>query len=80
AAMVGDYAAPADRGLAMGMLTTSMGLGFAAGPLLGGLIAEAFGVVTSLSFMALLAMAAAGLAWFTLVDEGIGRGVRAGNP
>ena len=80
AAMVGDYAAPADRGLAMGMLTTSMGLGFATGPLLGGLIAEAFGVVTSLSFMALLAIAAAGLAWFTLVDEGIGRGVRAGNP
>lgn len=80
AAMVGDYAAPADRGLAMGMLTTSMGLGFATGPLLGGLAAEAFGVVTSLAFMALLALLAAGLAWFTLVDEGTSRGLRATNP
>jgi len=80
AAMVGDYVAPADRGLAMGMLTTFMGLGFAAGPLLGGLIGEALGVVASLAFMALLALLAAGLAWFTLVDEEIGRSMRASNP
>lgn len=80
AAMVGDYAAPAERGLAMGLLTTSMGLGFAAGPLLGGILAERFGVGQSLLVMALLSLVAAGFAWGTLVDAGVSRGVRAANP
>ncbi|MFO7635659.1 MAG: MFS transporter [Caldilinea sp.] len=80
AAMVGDYAAPSERGLAMGMLTTAMGLGFATGPLLGGLLAEYFGAGQSLMVMAMIALVAAALAWSTLVDEGSIRGVRAANP
>jgi MFS family permease len=80
AAMVGDYAAPAERGMAMGLLTTSMGLGFAVGPLLGGWITVQFGIEHSLLTMALLSLLAAGFAWSTLVDEGVSRGVRAVNP
>jgi mycothiol synthase len=80
AAMVGDYAAPSERGLAMGMLTTAMGLGFALGPLLGGVLAELFGTSQSLLVMALLSLLAAAFAWFTLVDVGVSRGVRAANP
>ena len=80
AAMVGDYAAPSERGLAMGLLTTAMGLGFALGPLLGGVLAEVFGTSQSLLVMALLSLLAAAFAWFTLVDVGVSRGLRAANP
>jgi MFS family permease len=80
AAMVGDYAAPSERGLAMGLLTTSMGLGFAAGPLLGGLLAERFGVGQSLLAFVLLSLVGAAFAWSMLVDEPMSRGVRATNP
>ncbi len=68
AAMIGDHSAPAERGLAMGMLTTSMGLGFAVGPLLGGLLAEAIGARGSLLFAAALALGCALLAWGFLAD------------
>jgi MFS family permease len=40
AAYLGDTVGSADRGLAFGLLTTAMGLGFTIGPLLGGEIAE----------------------------------------
>lgn len=40
AAYLGDIVAPRERGLAFGLLTTAMGLGFAVGPLLGGLVAD----------------------------------------
>ncbi len=42
AAYLGDIVSPAERGLAFGLLTTAMGLGFAIGPLIGGVIAEQF--------------------------------------
>ncbi len=40
AAYLGDTVTGAERGLAFGLLTTAMGLGFAVGPLVGGEIAE----------------------------------------
>jgi DHA1 family multidrug resistance protein-like MFS transporter len=40
AAYLGDIVGTAERGLAFGLLTTAMGLGFTLGPLLGGEIAE----------------------------------------
>lgn len=80
AAMVGDYAAPSERGVAMGILTTAMGLGFATGPLLGGLLAESFDIEVSLLILALVAIASAALAWITLVDKKMTPGLRAANP
>ncbi|MBX0329323.1 MFS transporter [Oscillochloris sp. ZM17-4] len=66
AALVGDASAPADRGVAMGLLTTAMGLGFAIGPLLGGLVHRAGGVRTGLQIAAMLSAGAAALAWLLL--------------
>ncbi len=40
AAYLGDVVTSAERGLAFGLLTTAMGLGFAVGPLIGGVVAE----------------------------------------
>lgn len=40
AAYLGDHVAPSERGLAFGLLTTSMGLGFTVGPLIGGFVVE----------------------------------------
>jgi MFS transporter, DHA1 family, multidrug resistance protein len=44
AAYLGDVVTGAERGMAFGLLTTSMGLGFAIGPFLGGEVAERFGI------------------------------------
>jgi MFS family permease len=44
AAYLGDVVTPAERGVAFGLLTTAMGLGFAVGPLIGGLVADAAGL------------------------------------
>lgn len=43
-AYLGDIVTPRERGLAFGLLTTSMGLGFGVGPLLGGLVADTIGM------------------------------------
>lgn len=40
AAYLGDIVSSAERGVAFGLLTTAMGLGFAVGPLIGGQVAE----------------------------------------
>jgi DHA1 family tetracycline resistance protein-like MFS transporter len=40
AAYLGDIVSGPERGVAFGLLTTAMGLGFAAGPLIGGQVAE----------------------------------------
>lgn len=66
AALVSDASAPADRGAAMGLLTTAMGLGFAIGPLLGGLANRAGGARAGLQIAAGLAAGAAALAWLLL--------------
>jgi MFS transporter, DHA1 family, multidrug resistance protein len=42
AAYLGDNVAPNERGLAFGLLTTSMGLGFTVGPLVGGYVADGY--------------------------------------
>lgn len=42
-AYVGDVAAPDERGIALGLYSTGMALGFTMGPLIGGLIAERYG-------------------------------------
>jgi len=44
AAYMGDVVTPAERGMAFGLLTTAMGLGFAVGPLVGGVIADSAGI------------------------------------
>ena len=44
AAYMGDVVTPAERGVAFGLLTTAMGLGFAVGPLIGGVIADGAGI------------------------------------
>ncbi|MBM4428793.1 MAG: MFS transporter, partial [Chloroflexi bacterium] len=51
-AYVGDIVAPAERGLAFGLYSTSMGLGFAIGPLIGAVIAVRSGVASSYLFAA----------------------------
>jgi MFS family permease len=44
-AMVGDYAAPGQRGVAMGGFNLAGSIGYAAGPLLFGLIADYAGIL-----------------------------------
>ncbi len=44
-ALVGDYASPGQRGVAMGGFNLAGSAGFAAGPLLFGLIADAYGLL-----------------------------------
>ena len=43
-AYLGDIVTPQERGIAFGLLTTSMGLGFGVGPLLGGFVADTLGM------------------------------------
>jgi MFS family permease len=66
AALVGDASAPQDRGVAMGLLTTSMGLGFAIGPLLGGIAGQSGGPRLGLQIAAAISLAAAVAAWALL--------------
>ena len=65
-AYVSDITAPDERGLAFGLYTTSMGLGFAIGPLLGAAVASRFGLPGSYLFGASVAAAGALLAAKTL--------------
>ncbi|MCA9834466.1 MAG: MFS transporter [Thermomicrobiales bacterium] len=60
AAHLGDIVSSAERGLAFGLLTTSMGLGFAVGPLLGGIVADHGGLSSAY-------LLAAGVGVFALV-------------
>ncbi len=80
AALVGDYSAPADRGLAMGCLTTAMGLGFAAGPFFGGLVSERMGIQSSLYIVMAIALLAFVLSWLFLTDVPGLRGSSRRNP
>jgi len=63
-AYLGDIVAKQERGLAIGLYTTCMGLGFAVGPFIGGRVAEAYGYRASYqvaTFFALLGFAIARL-------------------
>ncbi len=55
-AYVGDIVEPSERGLAFGLYSTSMGLGFGIGPLIAGKVAEGYGVRGSYLFAALLSL------------------------
>jgi MFS family permease len=55
-AYVGDIVKPEERGLALGLYSTSMGLGFTTGPLVGAALAERYGISGSYLFAAALAL------------------------
>ncbi len=61
-AYVGDIVAPEERGLAFGLYSTSMGLGFTVGPLFGAAVAERYGVAGSYLAAAALALLGAAIA------------------
>lgn len=46
AALLGDLTRGPERGYAFGLYATAMGLGFAVGPLVGGLLRESYGIAT----------------------------------
>jgi MFS transporter, DHA1 family, multidrug resistance protein len=57
AAYMGDITSGEERGPAFGLYATAMGLGFAVGPLIGGPIADNFGIEWSYAFGAMVAIA-----------------------
>ncbi len=65
-AYVGDVVPKADRGLASGMYTTCMGLGFTLGSFLGGRLAASAGYVLTFRTAAVLALIGFGVAWWGL--------------
>jgi MFS family permease len=70
-AYVGDVVTREERGLASGMYTTCMGLGFTLGSWLGGTLATSYGYVATFRVAAVLALVGFGVAWW---------GLRAGAP
>jgi MFS family permease len=73
-ALVGDYAGPRQRGVAMGGFNLAGSIGFAAGPLIFNLIADGLGILTPPLVAGLLCILAAALAAPLMlgrrVDEG----------
>ena len=67
-AYVGDVVAEHERGLAIGLYTTCMGLGFTVGPFIGGRIAESYGYRVSYQVAAISA-----LVGFAVVRAGLPR-------
>lgn len=67
-AYLGDLVSARDRGFAIGLYTTVMGLGFAAGPSLAGIIVEAAGYRASYRAAAGFALVGFALARFGVVD------------
>jgi MFS family permease len=61
-ALVGDYAGPGQRGVAMGGFNLAGSIGFAAGPLLFSLIADGLGILTPPLVAGLLCLLAAAIA------------------
>lgn len=68
AAYLGDIVTGAERGVAFGLLTTAMGLGFAVGPLIGGRIADAYS--TRVAYVFAAAIGVVGIAIVVLVLRG----------
>ncbi|MEZ4680630.1 MAG: MFS transporter [Caldilineaceae bacterium] len=55
-AYIGDITTRSERGLALGLYSTAMALGFTIGPALGGLVAERYGYAASYRVAALIAL------------------------
>lgn len=68
AAYLGDVVTPSERGLAFGLLTTAMGLGFAVGPLVGGVVSER--VDTRAAYLLAAAVGVVAVAVILLVLQG----------
>jgi MFS family permease len=66
AAHLGDTVKGPERGMAFGLFTTAMGLGFAVGPLLGGEVAEVFGIRGAYVLAIGAALAGAAIVLFVL--------------
>jgi len=79
---VGDVVPYADRGLASGIYTTCMGLGFTLGSILGGKMAASLGYGPTFRTAAVLALIGFGVAWWGLSSKRERRpaGVRAPSP
>jgi MFS family permease len=69
-AHLGDIVTKQERGLAIGVYSTSLALGFTVGPLLGGVIATAYGYAASYDVAAGIALCGFVLAHFGLRDSG----------
>jgi MFS family permease len=76
AAYLGDIVGSDERGMAFGLLTTAMGLGFTIGPLLGGEIAERAGIRSAYVLAAAAAAAGAAIVLTNLRGGEAGRGER----
>lgn len=55
-AYIGDVTTPSERGIALGLYSTAMALGFTLGPALGGVVAERYGYAASYRLAALFAL------------------------
>lgn len=69
-AYLGDVVSEAERPLAVGLYSTSMGLGFTVGPALGGLLAERYGYGWAYQGAGLLALVGVGVALWGLAPVG----------
>ena len=68
-AYLGDIVTKHERGLAIGLYTTCMGLGFTVGPFIGGRVAEAYGYRASYQVAAFCALVGFAIARVGLVDK-----------
>jgi MFS family permease len=73
-AYLGDIVASHERGLAIGLYTTSLGLGFAAGPVIGGAVAATYGYRASYRVAAIVALVGFVVARRGLVNRSTGQG------
>jgi MFS family permease len=69
AAYVGDIVSREERGMALGLYSTAMGLGFAVGPIVGGQLAAVSGIGASYQLAAVVALVGAAVAWFGLPER-----------
>lgn len=77
AAYLGDITVTGQREVAYGWLTTAMGLGFTAGPLIGSQLAERYGPRSAYITGSLIALAGGLVAWRSLREPGNRRGAAA---
>ncbi len=68
-AYIGDIVRKEDRGPAIGLFSTAMGIGFTIGPAIGGWVAERYGYVGSYRLAALVGLLGAGVAALTLRND-----------
>ena len=76
-ALVGDYAGPGQRGVAMGGFNLAGSIGFAAGPLLFSLIADGLGILTPPLVAGLLCLLAAAIAAPLMLGRRVALGANA---